>query len=85
MGDMMTITGYLSSLSEITDKAEEEILAQALEIGLRQLWREEILARYLRNEISRAEAVHLVGVQWVELAEDQKEAVLEDIHWALDL
>ena len=81
----MTITNYLTSLSETTKESEEKILAQALEVGLRQLWREEVLARYLRNEISRDEAVRLVGTNWVELAEDQKKAVLEDIDWALDL
>jgi hypothetical protein len=81
----MTITNYLTSLSETTKESEEKILAQALEVGLRQLWREEVLARYLRNEISRDEAIRLVGANWVELAEDQKKAVLEDIDWALDL
>jgi len=78
----MTITDYLSTLTKSTQQDEEQIIAQALEIGLRQLWREEVLAQYLRGEISREEAVELVGVDWVLLAEKQQQAILEDIHWA---
>ena len=81
----MTIANYLASLSETTKESEEKILAQGLEVGLRQLWREEVLARYLRNEITRDEAMRLVGAKWVELAEEQKKAVLEDVDWALNL
>ncbi|HHB90552.1 MAG TPA: hypothetical protein ENK60_04520 [Anaerolineae bacterium] len=80
---MMSVANYLSSLVQMTDQKEEYILAQALEIGLRQLWREEVLARYLRGELSREEAIEQVGITWVALADEQAEAVLEDIHWAL--
>ncbi len=80
---MMSVTDYLSSLVQMTDQKEEHILAQALEIGLRQLWREEVLARYLRGELSREEAIELVGDDWVELADEQTNAVLEDLRWAL--
>lgn len=80
---MMSVTDYLSSLVQMTDQKEEYILAQALEIGLRQLWREEVLARYLRGELSREEAIDLVGDDWVELADEQTNAVLEDLRWAL--
>ncbi len=79
----MSIADYLSSLTQVTDQKEEHILAQALEIGLRQMWREEMLARYLRGDISREEAIELVGIEWVGLADEQVDAVLEDIQWAL--
>ena len=80
---MMSVTDYLSFLVQLTDQKEEQILAQALEIGLRQMWREEVLARYLRGEISREEAIEQVGVDWVALADEQTNAVLEDLRWAL--
>jgi len=51
--------------------------------GLRQLWRERILGRYLRGEIPCDEAVAAVGIDWVELAERQHEAMMEDLAWAL--
>ena len=53
--------------------------------GVWQLWRERILGRYLRCEITRHEAVEAVGIDWVELAERQHEATMEDLAWASDL
>jgi len=48
-----------------------------------QMWRERILGRYLQNEITRAEAIEAVGVDWVELSERQHTAMMEDIAWAM--
>jgi hypothetical protein len=56
----------------------------AFKVGLRQLWRERTLGRYLRGEISRDEAIESVGIDWVELAERQYEAMREDLAWALE-
>jgi predicted RNase H-like HicB family nuclease len=47
------------------------------------LWREHILGRYLRHKISRDEVIEAVGIDWVELAERQHEAMMEDLAWAL--
>lgn len=77
-----TIT-YLETLIRETQKPESEVLTKAFQIGLRQLWREHILGRYLRHEISRNEAIEVVGIDWVELAERQNEAMMEDLAWAL--
>lgn len=56
----------------------------AFRTGLRQLWRERTLGRYLRGDITRDEAIKNVGIDWVELAERQREAMLEDLHWAME-
>lgn len=48
-----------------------------------QMWREHILGRYLKNEITRDEAIEAVGVDWVELSERQYETMMEDIAWAM--
>ncbi len=74
---------YLESLVRETHKPEAEIMAQAFQTGLRQLWREGILGRYLRGEIIRDKAIELVGIDWVELAERQHSAMREDMEWAL--
>jgi len=58
-------------------------MALAFQAGLRQLWRERILGRCLRGEISRSEAIKAVGIDWVELAERQYQATMEDLGWAL--
>lgn len=80
----MDVTTYLEQLAKETHQAETEIIAQAIEIGLRQLWRDYVLARYLEGKISREEAIKHVGIEAVEIAEQQKQALLEDIAWAFD-
>ncbi len=81
MTDMLT---YLETIARETHKPESEVMAMAFETGLRQLRRERALGRYLRGEITREEAVHIAGIDWVELAERQNKAMLEDIEWALN-
>lgn len=80
MSDVLT---YLERLARETNKTESEVMAMAFETGLRQLWRERILSRYLRGDISRDEAVRAAGIDWVELAERQREAMMEDLAWAM--
>jgi ribonuclease BN (tRNA processing enzyme) len=80
MTEMLT---YLETIARETHKTESEVMTLAIETGVRQLWREHILGRYLRGETSRDEAIKSVGIDWVELAERQRQAVTEDITWAL--
>jgi len=80
---MENTLGYLETLIRETQKPESEVMTKAFQIGLRQLWREHVLGRYLRHEISRDEAIESVGIDWVDLAERQKEAMMEDMAWAL--
>ena len=81
---MENTIGYLETLIRETQKPESEVMTKAFQIGLRQLWRELILGRYLRHEISRSEAIESVGIDWVDLAERQKEAMMEDMAWAAE-
>ena len=67
-----------------TRKPEAEVMTLAFQAGLRQLWREHVLSRYLRGEISRDEAIAAVGIDWVELGERQRQAMQEDVTWALE-
>jgi hypothetical protein len=81
---MTQTTKYLETLVRETHKPEAELLTLAFQRGLRQLWREHVLSRYVRGEISRDEAIVTVGIDWVELAERQRQAVEEDLTWALE-
>lgn len=74
---------YLETLVRETHKPEAEVMGSAFLTGLRQLWREHILGRHLRGEIGRDEAIEAVGIDWVELAERQHKAMMEDLAWAL--
>jgi len=67
-----------------THKSEAEVLTLSFQTGLRQLWRDHILGRYLRREIAREEAVDAIGLPWVELAERQHTAMWEDLASALE-
>ena len=74
---------YLETLIRETKKPESEVVAQAFRTGLRQLWRERILGQYLREKITREKAIEVAGIDWVELAERQHKAMMEDLEWAM--
>jgi hypothetical protein len=80
--NMENLVANLETLVRETHKSETEVMALALQAGLRQLVRELILGRYLRGGISRGETIEAVGIDWVELAEKQRDAVMEDLAWA---
>ena len=75
---------YIETLMQDLHKPEEAIMAQALQKGLKHLWRERILGQYLRGQITRGEAIEAAGIDWVELAERQHKAMLEDLTWAME-
>jgi hypothetical protein len=81
---MAVTASVLEQLVRDTQKPEAEVVAMATEVGLRQLWREHLLGRYLRGELSRQHAIESVGIDWVEMAERQHQAVVEDVQWGLD-
>ena len=80
---MEKVTTYLNTLARETGKSETEIMTLALEVGLRHLWRERILTLYLCGDLSRAEAIEAVGIDWVELADRQQGAMLADLKWGI--
>ncbi|HKI00677.1 MAG TPA: hypothetical protein VKK31_01735 [Thermoanaerobaculia bacterium] len=79
---MATTSTSLARLARELQKSEAEIMAMAFEAGLRQLWRERTLGQFLRGELSREKAIERVGIDWVELAEQQYTAMNEDLEWA---
>jgi hypothetical protein len=81
---MDTVKDYLEFLVLETEKSEDEVIARAIKSGLRQMWREQILADFINGEMTREAAVKAVGLDWVELAERQHAAMIEDLEWALD-
>jgi hypothetical protein len=84
-GKKMTDTmKYLEMIIHETQKPEAEVMAQAFQTGVRQMWRERVLGRYLRGQIDRNKAVELAGIDWVELAERQHKAMMEDLAWAME-
>ncbi len=74
----------LQILARDTGKSGAEVMTMAFQTGMRQLWREHVLGQYLRSVISRDEAIEMVGIDWVELVERQRKAMMEDIAWAME-
>lgn len=81
---MNSVSGYLTALAKQTHKSETEVMALALEAGLRELWREHVLGQYVRGELERPQAIQAVGIDWVELAERQQKAINQDLTWGLN-
>jgi hypothetical protein len=73
---------HLETIARELRKSQAEVMTLAFQAGLRHLWRERSLGQYLRGEITRDDAVRAAGVDWVELAERQRDAVTEDLEWA---
>ncbi len=80
---MTSPIAYLETLAREYHKPETEVMTMAFEAGLRQLWREHVLGQYVRGEIPREQAVESAGIDWVELAERQKQSMNEDLAWAM--
>jgi hypothetical protein len=58
-----------------------QVIAEALEAGVAQLYAQTVLGEFIRRRISRKEAVKRVGAAPVRLAERQLQAVREDLRW----
>ena len=81
---MAETLAYMEKLLQETNKPEAELMTLAFQTGIRQLWRQHVLGRYLRAEITRNEAINNVGIDLVELSERQHKAMMEDLAWAME-
>jgi predicted transcriptional regulator len=83
--DMATdLTKRVQEIAEARGIPESEILEQALERGVEDLWIDLILSRYVNDEIDRETAVELVGRDRVKRAERELQAVEDDVRWGLN-
>lgn len=77
-------TERVQEIAEARDVPESEVLERALERGVEDLWHELVVTRYLADELSREEAVELVGKDRIKRAEREVQAIEEDVRWGLD-
>ena len=77
------ISDRVRQIAEARGLPESEVLERAIERGLKTLWEDVVLAQYLAGDLSREEAVTLVGRPKVERAEREGEFVAEDVKWGL--
>ncbi|MFB6175756.1 MAG: hypothetical protein ABEI99_01180 [Halobaculum sp.] len=77
------VSDRVRELADHHDTAESAIIQRAVEAGVETLYRDMIAARYLADEISRAEAVEELGAETLEEVETAREAVETDVEWGL--
>jgi hypothetical protein len=65
---------FLKDLVRQTKRSQTELISQAFQLGIHQLWEKLMLDEYLLGQISREKAIHSVGLKKVELAELQQQA-----------
>lgn len=78
-----TITGQLEELVRLRHASPQEVIAEAVEIGMLRLYTDSVLKQYLDKHISRNKAIQLAGIEAVRLAEQQHKITREDIAWGL--
>lgn len=66
------------------DLDESEIIQQAVEQGVEDLWRDVVVDRYLAGEIDREEALEELGPEYLREVERAKTAVESDVEWGLE-
>ena len=78
---MAEFTDQVEELAHERGVPESRILEEALEHGVKEMWVQTVLSKYIEGEIERSEAVELVGLEKVKRAEKEVKAVEEDVEW----
>ncbi|MFH1859803.1 MAG: hypothetical protein ABH870_02125 [bacterium] len=73
----------LDMLSDYRNEEMSVIMGKAWELGIKKLWQETCLESYLKNKITREEAVIQIGLDMVIMAEEQRKMAKEDVRWGL--
>ena len=78
------ISDCVREIADTRGVPESEVFEQALELGIADLWENVVLGEYVDGELSREEAVELVGLENVQRAGREAAAVEEDVDWSLN-
>jgi hypothetical protein len=77
------MTKELEQLKKYLRLEESQILARALRLGVRQLWRKAVLDEYAAGRISKRKATALLGTDLVRRLDEEKRFILKDTRWGL--
>lgn len=78
------LSDRVREIADARGVSESEVFEQALERGIIDLWENVVLGKYVDGELSRDQAVELVGLEKVKRADRESAAVKEDIDWGLN-
>ena len=77
------LTERVQEIAEARGIPESEILEQALERGVEDLWVDLVLSQYVNDEMDRKAAIELVGRDRIKRVEREVQAVEDDVRWGL--
>jgi predicted DNA-binding protein len=80
---LQTMRDKLDYLVQATGRAEAEIVAEAIEEGITELYRKQIADAYIAGELGREQAISELGEQTVEDLDYARRAVEQDVQWGL--
>jgi len=80
----MELTDRVEKLAHEQGVSESEILEEALEKGVKTLWEEYVVSKYVDGELEREEAVNLLGREKIKQVDKELDAVREDIEWGMN-
>lgn len=83
MPTTQTIRKKLDYLVRTTGQAEADIMGQAVEQGLDELYRKQIADCYLSGQLDRKKAVAELGADAVEELDYARKSIESDIEWGL--
>ncbi|KZN23113.1 hypothetical protein A4G99_16580 [Haladaptatus sp. R4] len=78
------ISDRVREIADARGVREGEVFEQALELRIADLWENVVLGKYVDGELSREEAIELVGLENVQRADREAAAVEADVDWGLN-
>ncbi len=79
------VTQALSFLARQTGQDEAQLLSRALRLGLDLLYRQAVEQAFIEGELSRAEALLILGAARVQEIEYAQQALAQDVARGLEL
>lgn len=79
----IAISKEIQEIKKYRKLEEPQILAEAVRLGVKQLWKQAILDEYAEGKISKKRALKLLGPELVKRLDEEKRFILKDIKWGL--
>jgi hypothetical protein len=79
----LAIAKEIQAIKKYRKIEESDILAEALRLGLKQLWRQAILDEYAEGKLSKKKAIKLLGPELVKRLDEEKRFIIKDVRWGL--
>lgn len=78
------ISDRVREIADARNIPESEVVEEALERGIEDLWEDIVLTQYFDEEIDRETAIELLDRATIERAEAEIQLVEDDVDWGLN-